>query len=114
MKSFDPIWEYRNPYEWLDRVRSSGLPPMIICCAVSGGVQGKEANPNLPEAAEEIADSTYEAYQAGASMVHVHARDPQKLHTSAGDADTYRLVNRLIRERCRRSSSTTRPAEPGG
>jgi 3-keto-5-aminohexanoate cleavage enzyme len=73
---------------------------MIICCAVSGGVQGKETNPNLPETAEEIADSTREAYQAGASMVHVHARDPQKLHTSAGDVETYRLVNRLIRERC--------------
>lgn len=100
MKRDDYLWDYHNPYQWLNRVRTSSLPPLIICCAVSGGVQGKEANINLPETAEEIADSTYGAYKAGASMVHVHARDPQKLHTSAGDAETYRLVNRLIRERC--------------
>jgi 3-keto-5-aminohexanoate cleavage enzyme len=100
MTKMNPIWDYHNPYQWLDRVRTSSLPPLIICCAVSGGVQGKEANPNLPETPEELAESTGQAYDAGASMVHVHARDPQKLHTSAGDAGTYRLVNRLIRERC--------------
>jgi 3-keto-5-aminohexanoate cleavage enzyme len=100
MKPNNAIWDYHNPYRWLERVKSSSLPPLIICCAVSGGVQGKEANPDLPETAEEIADSTYAAYQAGATMVHIHARDPKKLHTSAGDADTYRLVNRLVRERC--------------
>jgi 3-keto-5-aminohexanoate cleavage enzyme len=100
MKPNNAIWDYHNPYRWLERVKSSSLPPLIICCAVSGGVQGKEANPDLPETAEEIADSTYLAYKAGATMVHIHARDPQKLHTSAGDVETYRLVNRLVRERC--------------
>jgi 3-keto-5-aminohexanoate cleavage enzyme len=94
------VWDYRSPHEWMERVRHSTLPPLMVCCAVSGGVQGKEANPNLPESPEEIAQSTYEAYQAGASLVHVHARDPKKLHTSAGDAATYRLVNSMIRERC--------------
>jgi 3-keto-5-aminohexanoate cleavage enzyme len=100
MTEAHPTWDYHNPYEWLNRVRTSSMPPLIICCAVSGGVQGKEANPNLPETPEELAESTGGAYDAGASMVHVHARDLQKLHTSAGDATTYRLVNRLIRERC--------------
>jgi len=100
MKPNNAIWDYHNPYRWLERIKSSSLPPLIICCAVSGGVQGKEANPDLPETAEEIADSTYLAYKAGATMVHIHARDPQKLHTSAGDVETYRLVNRLVRERC--------------
>jgi 3-keto-5-aminohexanoate cleavage enzyme len=100
MTQMTSVWDYNNPYQWLDRVRTSSLPPLIICCAVSGGVQGKEANPNLPETPEELAESTAQAYDAGASMVHIHARDAQKLHTSAGDAGTYRLVNRLVRERC--------------
>ncbi|MEM3017749.1 MAG: 3-keto-5-aminohexanoate cleavage protein, partial [Candidatus Bathyarchaeia archaeon] len=54
------------------------MPPLIITCAITGGWQGKEANPNLPETPEEQAKSTFEAYEAGASIVHVHARDPKK------------------------------------
>ncbi|MEW6262644.1 MAG: 3-keto-5-aminohexanoate cleavage protein [Thermodesulfobacteriota bacterium] len=94
------IWDYRDPYEWMNRVGRSSLPPLMICVAVSGGVQGKEANPNLPETPEELAESTAEAYRAGASLVHVHARDPEKLYNSAGSAEQYRLVNGLIREKC--------------
>ncbi len=32
MKTEDYIWDYRNPYEWMKRVRTSSLPPLIICC----------------------------------------------------------------------------------
>jgi len=96
----DSVWDYRNPYEWMKRVQTSTLPPLMICVAVSGGVQGKEANPNLPETPEELAESTQGAYKAGASLVHVHARDPEKLYESAGSAEVYRQVNGAIRERC--------------
>lgn len=94
------IWDYHNPYEWLDRVATSALPPLIICCAISGGMQGKESNPNLPETPEEQAQQTYEAYRAGASMVHLHARDPQKWWDGSGDPEQYRLVNGAIRDKC--------------
>ena len=94
------VWDYRNPYEWMEKVRTASLPPLIICCAISGGVQGKEANPSLPETPEEQAEKTYDAYRAGASIVHIHARDPQKWYDSAGSAEQYRLVNGLIREKC--------------
>lgn len=94
------VWDYRNPTEWLERVRSSSLPPMIICCAITGGIAGKEVNPNLPETPQEQADQAYAAYRAGASMIHVHARNPERWYESARDAEPYRLVNRLIRERC--------------
>lgn len=93
-------WDYRNPYEWMKRIKSSTLPPLIICCAITGGIQGKESNPNLPETPEEQALQTYEAYQAGASMVHIHARDPQKWYNTSGDMGQYRLIHRLIREKC--------------
>lgn len=96
----DSIWDYRNPYEWMKRVRSSSFPPLVICSAISGGIQGKEANPNLPETVEEQVKSTYEAYKAGASMVHTHVRNPDCLYDCSGDPERYREANALIRENC--------------
>jgi len=48
---------------------------IIITAAQTGGFQGKEANPNIPLQPEEIARSTYECWNEGASIVHIHARD---------------------------------------
>lgn len=94
------IWDYRNPYEWMTKVRKSDLPPLIICCAITGGIQGKEVNPNLPETPEEQAVQAHDAYNAGASMVHVHVRDPNRLYDCSCDPARYRLVNGMIREKC--------------
>ena len=76
------------------------MPPVIICCACNGGIQGKEGNENIPETADEIADSVHGAYQAGAAMVHVHARDPNYLPGAAKTTEVWLEVNRKIRERC--------------
>jgi 3-keto-5-aminohexanoate cleavage enzyme len=83
----------------MEKVRS-GMPPVVICCACNGGIQGKEANENIPETADEIADSVYGAYEAGASMVHVHGREPNNLPGAAKTAPVWLEVNRKIRERC--------------
>lgn len=48
---------------------------MILTVAPTGGLHGKEANPNLPEQPEEIAEDVAACREAGASVVHVHARD---------------------------------------
>jgi 3-keto-5-aminohexanoate cleavage enzyme len=93
-------WDYRDPYAWMKKTATSTLPPLVVCCAITGGVQGKEANLNLPETPEEQADQTYEAYKAGASEVHVHVRDPKSWDRGTSDPDQIRLVNRMIRERC--------------
>lgn len=95
----DYIWKYTDSYAYMEKVRT-GLPPLIICVACNGGIQGKEYNEHLPETAEEIADSVYGAYEAGASMVHVHGRDPGNLPAPARTADVWRDVNWRIRERC--------------
>jgi 3-keto-5-aminohexanoate cleavage enzyme len=50
--------------------------PVVVTAALTGGVHGKEANPNLPETPEEIGAAAAEAEAAGASVVHVHARRP--------------------------------------
>lgn len=95
----DAVFRYTDSYEFMDRIRK-GLPPLIVCVACNGGVQGKEYNPNLPETADEIADSVHEAYQAGASIAHIHARDPQRLSSGARTTDIWYEVNRKVRERC--------------
>ncbi|MBI4499976.1 MAG: 3-keto-5-aminohexanoate cleavage protein [Gemmatimonadetes bacterium] len=99
MTSFDDVWNYADPYQYMEQVRS-GMPPLIICVACNGGVQGKESNENLPETADEIADSVHRAYRAGAAMVHVHARDPKRPTRPATTTEVWYDVNRKIRERC--------------
>jgi 3-keto-5-aminohexanoate cleavage enzyme len=100
MEMSDWVWDYTNPYEWMARTRKSALPPLIIACAISGGMHGKEMNPNLPETAEEQAEQAYAAYRAGASIFHIHARNPERLYEASTNPQDYRLVDSLIRARC--------------
>lgn len=94
-------WNYNDPFEYVQRVRRGTLPPLIISVALTGGVHGKEVNPNLPETPDEQAQQAYEAYLAGASIVHVHARDPKTGYaTPSTNPDDYRIINRKIRELC--------------
>lgn len=92
-------WRYADTFEYIERVRG-GMPPVMICVACNGGVQGKELHPALPETADEIADAVHAAYVAGASMVHVHARNPNNLPLGATTAEQWHEVNAKIRERC--------------
>lgn len=94
-------WNYQNPREYIRLVQKQELPPLIVSVALTGGVHGKETNPNLPETPEEQAQQAYEAYQAGASIVHVHARDPDKGYASPSiNPEHYRKINKRIRELC--------------
>lgn len=49
---------------------------VIISCAVTGSVHTPSMSPYLPVTAEEIADAAVGAAEAGAAIVHLHARDP--------------------------------------
>lgn len=55
--------------------------PVIITCALTGGIHGKEANPNLPEQPDEIVEQGIAAWQAGAAILHVHARNTDGSNT---------------------------------
>ncbi|HEY4374659.1 MAG TPA: 3-keto-5-aminohexanoate cleavage protein [Burkholderiales bacterium] len=50
---------------------------VIITCAVTGAIHTPTMSPYLPITPKEIADAAVEAAQAGASIVHLHARDPK-------------------------------------
>jgi len=63
-------------------------------------MQGQEYNAAIPEAPAEIAASVGAAYEAGAAMVHVHARNPEYLPGPAKRAVDWQEVNDRIRERC--------------
>lgn len=94
-----PFWKYVDSFDFMDRTRS-GLPPMSICVACNGGVQGRETNDAIPETADEIAESVHAAYEAGASMVHVHARSPDRLYAGATSAEAWIEVIGKIRAAC--------------
>ncbi len=49
---------------------------VMITCAVTGAIHTPSMSPHLPITADEIADATLGAHEAGAALVHVHARDP--------------------------------------
>jgi len=54
---------------------------VIITCALTGGIHGKESNPNLPEQPDEIVAQGVAAWRAGAAILHVHARNPDGSNT---------------------------------
>lgn len=49
---------------------------VIISCAVTGAIHTPSMSPHLPITAEEIAEASIAAAQAGAAIIHLHARDP--------------------------------------
>ncbi len=58
-----------------DIMKKSGKT--IITCAVTGAIHTPSMSPHLPVTAEEIADAAIGAAEAGASIVHLHARNPE-------------------------------------
>ena len=50
---------------------------VIITCAVTGAIHTPSMSPHLPITPEEIAEAAIGAAEAGAAIVHLHARDPQ-------------------------------------
>jgi uncharacterized protein (DUF849 family) len=50
---------------------------VIITCAVTGSIHTPSMSPHLPITAEEIADAAVDAAEAGAAIVHLHARNPK-------------------------------------
>ncbi len=70
----------------------------IISAALTGNWGDKSKNPALPMTPSEIADSAYEAWKAGAAVVHLHMRDEEGRPTMR--VDLFEETMRLIKERC--------------
>lgn len=53
------------------------MKPVIITCAPTGGIHTPTMSPHLPITPNQIAQASIEAAEAGASIIHLHARDPE-------------------------------------
>lgn len=55
----------------------SAARKVIVTCAVTGAIHTPSMSPHLPVTPDEIVDAAVEAAEAGAAVIHLHARDPE-------------------------------------
>ncbi len=58
------------------------MNPAIIAVAITGSVPRKAHNPTLPVTPSEQIESTHAAFEAGASLVHIHVRNDDESPSS--------------------------------
>ena len=71
----------------------------IITAAITGSIHTPTMSPYLPITPKEIADEAVRAYEAGATVCHVHARDP-KTGVPTADPNLFREIITSIKSRC--------------
>jgi uncharacterized protein (DUF849 family) len=72
--------------------------PAIITVAITGSQPGKAQNPAVPIQPAEQIESTHEAFEAGASLAHIHVRDAEG--KSSSDIERFREVQAGILKHC--------------
>ncbi|MEJ2250158.1 MAG: 3-keto-5-aminohexanoate cleavage protein [Candidatus Lokiarchaeota archaeon] len=70
---------------------------LVISAALAGAVTRKDQNPAVPYTPEEFGDEAKKCYDAGAAVVHIHARDEQGLPTP--DLDIIKATIENIKEK---------------
>lgn len=71
---------------------------LIITAALTGAEVTKEHHPGLPVTPDEIAEAAYQSYLAGASIIHVHARERDG--TPSQSIEIYREIIDKINKKC--------------
>jgi len=72
--------------------------PVIIAVAITGAVPRKADNPAVPTTPAEQIQSTREAFEAGATLVHVHVREDDE--SSSSDPQKFAEVQEGVRQHC--------------
>ena len=72
--------------------------PCIICVAITGSVPTKANNPALPITVAEQVESTHEAFEAGAAIVHAHVRNDDQ--TPSSDPEKFAELKAGIEKHC--------------
>jgi len=72
--------------------------PIVIAVAITGSVPRKSDNPGVPITVNEQVESTQAAFEAGASLVHVHVRNDDE--SSSSDPERFAAVQDGIRKYC--------------
>jgi len=71
---------------------------VIIAVAITGSVPRKKDNPAVPITPSEQIESTHQAFEAGASLVHIHVRNPDE--SSSSDSALFAQVQEGVRKHC--------------
>ncbi len=71
--------------------------PLMITAAVNGAETSREDTPYVPYTADEIAEEAIRCREAGASMIHVHGREPDGTPSQA--REVYAEILEAVRER---------------
>lgn len=72
--------------------------PCIITVAITGAVPRKEDNPAVPVVPSEQIESTHEAFEAGASLVHIHVRNDDQ--SPGSDPEKFRQIQDGVKKYC--------------
>jgi 3-keto-5-aminohexanoate cleavage enzyme len=75
------------------------MKPVVIAVAITGSVPRKKDNPALPVTVSEQIESTHEAFEVGASLVHIHVRNPDE--SSSSDPELFARVQEGVRKHWR-------------
>ena len=74
------------------------MRPVVLAVAITGSVPRKTDNPAVPITVAEQVESTHEAFEAGASLVHIHVRNPDE--TPSSDPQLFKGVMEGVRRHC--------------
>lgn len=74
------------------------MRPVVVAVAITGSVPRKKDNPTLPVLPQEQIESTHEAFEAGATLVHIHVRNDDESPSS--DPDRFAQVQEGVRRHC--------------
>lgn len=77
---------------------SAAPQPCVISVAITGSLPTKAQNPAVPITPSEQVESTHEAYEAGAALVHIHVRDDAGRPSS--DPERFARVQEGVLEHC--------------
>ncbi|MGC9368327.1 MAG: 3-keto-5-aminohexanoate cleavage protein [Paracoccaceae bacterium] len=72
--------------------------PCILCCAITGSLPTKENNPAVPISITEQVESSHEAVEAGASIIHAHVRNADGTPTS--DPEKFAKLKEGLEKHC--------------
>ena len=74
------------------------MNPVVVAVAITGSVPRKKDNPAVPITPPEQIESTHAAYEAGASLVHLHVRNPDESPSS--DPALFKQVQEGVQKHC--------------
>lgn len=72
--------------------------PCIICVAITGSLPRKADNPAVPITVAEQVESTHEAFEAGATILHAHVRNDDE--TPSSDPEKFARLMEGVRKHC--------------